>query len=151
MLTKSPDRLLILAFALSLFVYGLTGLFAQPVADDLDYIWQTRQYGPVEMMSRQYYGWHGRYSYAFVDGFVLGTFPSAVHFMPGILIALLMLTLWRGLRHFVQYPLVAAMGLTFAFLTALPEIWQSLYWFSGSANYIAPLILGLFILLWFWC
>lgn len=142
----SLNRALTSIILAALALYGLAGLFAQPLADDVNFINLARLGNPI---AQQYATWQGRYGYSLLMGVVMPVAPNfIVRLMPTVLIVSMVYTGYKLARGRVANPLLASSGLTLAFMLSMPNVWQSLYWMGGSANYLAPLVLGMAVLTW---
>lgn len=139
-------RFLTIAILIVLALYALADLFAYPLADDVAFIALAKQTNPL---LQQYYGWRGSYSFAIMNGFILPLAPNIiVKVFPALLIMLMVAGLYKLFKGRVSNPLMASSGLMLAFLTALPNVWQSFMWYSASSNYVFPIALSTWLLLW---
>lgn len=140
------NRVLTVALLLVLALYCVAGLFARPLADDLAFIELAKVTNPVV---EQYYFWQGRFSFTVMNGVVMPIAPTLiVRIMPMVLIVCMVAGGYHLLKRVVLNPLMASSGLVLAFLVSLPSVWQSVYWFSASSNYLLPLAAGLLVIVW---
>lgn len=137
-------RFLAIGMLVILAIYALQGLSVQPFADDLAFI-QLAKY--ADPLTQQYYGWSGRYSATLLLGYLLPLAPNmVVKLFPALWILSGVGMAYALNKRRVRYPLLMAGGLVVAFLWALPDLFESFFWFAGSVNYLTPL--WIFGILW---
>ncbi len=142
-------------FALPLVMHIINGFNARMLADDYCFSADALIRGLPGAMDYYYYNWQGIFSATAAQGIVgiLGGWVNPL--LPALLIVVwwlgLVYVFWQlcGLLNFRQVGLSAVALSTvvlYAILEGTPNVYQSIYWTSGSMTYGLPITLFTF-----WC
>ena len=148
---KRPETLgwvslLLLGAALAGLAY--LGTFTRFHADDFCMAADARSLGLAGLLAKWYTGWTGRFSYLLVRGLLGLGGPALASAGPALLIAA-----WLAALSWALFPLAKRLVLSkpalkatltaglilVTLFSALPNLFQSLFWQDGMANYAIPL------------
>jgi len=138
-----------LLLALLTMPYLALSIFARPLADDYCSSAQFHLLGFWQAQANAYNGWTNRYATMFFTGIVDWFGLWGLRVLPAFLILGLAASAYLLLKQFlrrinVEQPrlnlLVYALALTLLTLSALPNLYQSVYWRAGSTAYTLPVI-----------
>lgn len=139
------------ALALSLAVAGILapGWYVRFLADDFCMAADARQMGLLEMLSKWYNGWTGRFAFILGTG-LLGQFgPEFARIGLWLTGIVWLLAFWWAIlplfqrAHLPHPPLLAWLAASLflvVLLASIPNVFQSFYWQDGMVNYTWPLI-----------
>ncbi len=146
---------LLLIVALPVLLIAINGLFVRPYYDDWCFIRSAQAHGLWGAPIYYYETWTATLSSSFVQSAVALSGPWAVGLMMLLLTigwwaALIWLAreaaLWLSLRDAAYISVLGGTLLTLAVLSGLPNLTQALYWASGAATYVTPMLLLTLIL-----
>ena len=145
---------LMLAFAIPLVAYALTGTNMRYSGDDYCYAGLFRQQGLLRTITDTYTGaspFHGnRVSLTISSGVADAVGPTASAVLPALVLVLWLLglvLLFRGIATAAGInlktaePILAGEAIMLATLLITPVLVQSLYWRSGMFPYLVPLVI----------
>lgn len=147
---RGVQALMIGIALLPLVIYAYNGTYMRLLADDYCFAVNAREMGVVGAMVDLYNNWTATFSSSIVQGVVGVVGPGLLSLLPTILIALwcgglILLVrefcLWAGMGRVWFVALFMGPLLLLAIIDGLPNTVQGIYWTSGTATYISPMIL----------
>jgi Family of unknown function (DUF6056) len=136
-------------FVVTVSAYAYLGRFTRYVADDYTLKNDLRARGFWASQTWEYLHWTGRFAYiAAVDaGLLLNEIFTRL--LPAILLVLWVVALSVAVKALIpaigRLPrITVALAIVMTTLDVTPSPFLSLYWMTGSLEYIAPLLLGTF-------
>lgn len=149
-----PPALAALALVVAtvaLVVYAGAGWFVRYVADDYDRAASLHRLGWWGAQVQEFRGWSGRFTSEAATLTAMLPGPWVARVLPGCLLAAWVIALMWTLRRVAEVAavdlrwwqaLLVAEGVVLATISAAPDLFESIYWLTGSLTYCAPLILG---------
>ncbi len=145
---------IILSLLLAVFTQAYLGSFSRYLADDFCTSGKLKELGFWGSQQFWYTHWSGRFSFTFlVNGLEqLGT--TAPAYLPAVYCLLLLVSAYTLIAALVKrisvpvHPIIKilfAAYFSFLLLYGIPGIGQDLYWMTGAATYLAPIVVGLFL------
>lgn len=155
-LTSKPFLMLVIlamaAFLLAaVFMHAYIGSFSRYLADDFCTSGKLKELGFWAAQSFWYTSWSGRFSFTFLVSLLESFGTSIVPLLPALYCGLLFISVYfftDRIAHKLEIKLnlilkfFLASLFSFVLLYTIPAIGQDLYWMTGSATYLAPIIFG---------
>lgn len=142
--------ILVMIFALPVLAHLYAGQFSRLLADDYCFGHVALSKGWWEAQLHWFYTWQGTFSSTAVQSAFALWGVSFISFLPVILLASwTLVTLWTlyqgslflGLQHPIFTSGLLGMLMMYGIVAGAPNIYQALYWTSGSVTYLLPLII----------
>ncbi len=146
---RSISFLWVLLLGLGLAPYLALSVFARPQADDFCSSALFRSLGFWQAQANAYTSWTNRYATMFLTGIFDWFGLWGLRVLPVVLILGMAASAYLLLKQFfhrinMELPrlslLAFALALTLLTLSALPNLYQSIYWRAGSIAYTLPVI-----------
>lgn len=147
--TRSLVWLTIGALGLALVPFVLNGQYARFWADDYCAADSVQAYGLLGAQQNWYETWTGRYTSVFFTDLLVSLGVEALPFYTAALLGVWLFCLWWALRELGRWLLRRDVGLLallpaelllLAYVGAMANHAESLYWVSGAANYTLPFV-----------
>ncbi len=147
---------IILISLLSCFIlmFCILGFFNHPQSDDYSFALALKQFGFIGAQKYWYLHWSGRFFANFISS--LQPITAKIWFIYKILPSVLILTLVFSIYYFIKpflkiknnnlYSVIFALSIVLIWLIQTPALAETLYWFTGSVNYILPIPFLLFLI-----
>ena len=150
MLNKNIISFFYVIFFLSLIFTSLAIYFHPYVGDDYDYLESISKYpNLIEYFNYWYFNWTGRFSQLFMS-FWLFSDDLFLKIYKACLIPLYLITFYFFLKNILNVNIkFLSIDFTILFICLwfiYPAINETIFWISGSINYLFPLIFSIFYL-----
>ena len=150
MLNKNIDRFFCVIFFLSLILTSLAIYFHPNVGDDYYYLESISIYpNLIEYFNYWYFNWTGRFSQSFMS-FWLFSDDLYLRIYKACLMPLYLITFYFFLKKilnvYIKFLSIDFIILFICLWFIYPAIDETIFWISGSINYLFPLIFSIFYL-----
>jgi hypothetical protein len=149
LLSKRLATGLLLAFLVPTVAFAYPAVFARYVADDYRTASTLLERGFIGAQQAWYLTWSGKFTYILLIDALAWLGPWTVPLTPLVLLPAWVFASTAVLRALVARigaPRISAVLLALVLITTTlggaPQLWQSLYWQTGSVVYTVPLILA---------
>ncbi len=139
------------ALLVAICVYAGLGWYSRYLADDFCTAGFVKTIGFWNSQAYWYLNWTGRYAFTFIVSLFEEIGPGIVPWLPGAALLIWFVSAFAlicGLieqvyaRKSLIFPAFLAALVLFVLLATLPNVGQDIYWQTGLATYLLPVILG---------